>query len=353
MAKHPNLTTIDGQLYARVSYKDPRTGKWKSKTQRVKNAKEGRAVAAKLKEQYASITPAQLDAETMTFSDLLTQYPKSLPAWYVAPLRERFGSERLQAIDYAMLQAFRAARLSVPHKNTGQPRAETSINREMEVLRRLFGFAVKRGWLARNPFNQGDTLLPKSAETPRARIPTDDEINRLLEHATGPRAHLRPLIFAALDTGLRKGKLLGLTLAQIDLENRLLDLGKPVVRNKKHPQFVGLTNRLARELEAWLALYTPGADEPLFGIRSDFKRAWKTLCKLAQVTDLHFHDLRHWAATNAVLAGLPKDLVKKQIGHATDEMFDRYLNIDARIARQFAATLDAYANSHGYSQVDS
>lgn len=340
-----NLTTIDGQLYARIKYKDPRTGRWRTKTQRVKTAKEGREVAAKLREKYAKITPAQLDAETMTFGDALDRFPRPLEKWFAALFREAFGVKLLRDIDYTALAAFREERLKIKHRYTGQPRAIRSTNAEVGALLRVFTFAHKRGWIARNPFNDGDSLLGKAEENQRDRIPTDDEINRLIEHAVAPRAHLRPLIFAALDTGLRKGKLFTLTKAQIDLENKLLDLGKPATKGKKHPRFVGITERLAKELEAWFAVYEVPEGEPIFGIKDDCKTSWATLCKLARVTDLHFHDLRHWYATNAILAGLPKDLVMKQTGHTQQRTFDRYFNVDEEIARRVALALDMHAGN--------
>jgi integrase len=344
--KEPNLAEIDGQLYARVSYKDPRTGRWKSKTKRVKNRLEGRTVAAKLREQYARATAAQLDAETMTFGELLDNYPKPLPAWYSTPLRDWFGLQKLQAIDYAALNRFREHRLTVPTKTTRDKevkklRAVASINREMEVLRRVLIYAHKQGWIARNPFSQGDSLLPKAAEGHRDRIPNDDEINRLLEYAIGPRAYLRPLIFAAMDTGLRRGKLLALTLAQIDFDRGLIDVGKRKVRTKKHPRFVGMTARLMAELRDWLGTRESWEPDQLIFAIGDFKRAWGTLCRLAKVYDLHFHDLRHRYATNTVLAGVPKELAMKQGGWSEESTFDRYFNVDAQIARSVAEALDS------------
>jgi integrase len=349
--KEANLIEIDGKPYVRINYKDPRTGKWKSKYRRVQNARKVQEAAVDLRKKYGKPTPEQLDAEKMTFGDLLDAYPKPLAKWYVTLFRDWFGQMKLQAIDYAALQAFREHRLTVPHKTTlnkdvKKPRTVATINREMGALLRLFTFARKREWIPRNPFTQGDSLLPKAEETSRDRIPTAEEINRLLEHSTGPRRHLRVLIIAALDTGLRKGKLLTLKRPQIDLDNRLIDLGRPTVRNKKHPRFVGITERLAVELESWFDDYNPPDNEPVFGIKDDCKKAWATLCRLARVNDLHFHDLRHWHATNAIMAGLPKDLVMKQTGHTENATFDRYFNVDAEIAKAFARALDAHAGTN-------
>ncbi len=250
--KETNLTEIDGKLYARVGYKDPRTGKWKSKYKRVQTKAEGRAQAVELRRQYSRPRAEQLDAEKMTFNDLLDAFPRKFEKYFAEMYREYFGAMKLRAIDYTTLKAFREKRETVKHRYTDELRCVATINREMEILRRLFNYAAQEDWITRNPFKQGEALIKLNEEVPRDRIPTDDEINRLLDHATGPRRHLRVLIFAALDTGLRRGKLLRLKRPQIDLENRLLDLGRPTARNKRHPRFVGITERLARELAAWL-----------------------------------------------------------------------------------------------------
>jgi len=346
--KETYFTEIDGKLYVRLPYQDS-SGKWRSKYKRVANPTEGRKMIAKLQSQLVSSAP--VEAEKMTFAQLMERYPRPLAPWYKKLFLGSFGAVKLQKIDYAALVAFREKRAQVPHKATiskqsPQPRTVATLNREMEALRRLFVFAHKQGWIARNPFNVGDGLICKSLEEHRERIPTDDEINRLLEYAVEPRAHLRPLIIAALDTGLRKGKLLTLTRAQIDLEKGVIDLGRPKVRNKKHPRFVGITARLKRELQDWFSTHPDlQPAERIFRINDDFKRAWRTLCRLARVADLHFHDLRHWYATNAILAGLPKDLVMKQTGHTENATFDRYFNVDQEIARLVAKALDSAAKT--------
>lgn len=337
------FTEVKGALYVRIPYQDA-TGKWKSKYKRVTSKAEGRKIAAELKTKLQQNGHAPVTAEKMTFAQLVERYPRPMPAWYKQLFLDSFGPRKLQSIDYAALLKFREQRAQVKHKATKEPRTVATLNREMETLRRLFVFAHKQGWIQRNPFNVGEGLITKAQEHHRDRIPTDDEINRLLEHAVEPRAHLRPLIIAALDTGLRKGKLLTLTKAQINLETNLLDLGRPKVKNKKHPRFVGITKRLRRELEDWLTAHPElKDDEPIFGITDDCKRSWRTLCKLAKVTGLHFHDLRHWYATNAIMAGLPKDLVMKQTGHTESATFDRYFNVDEEIARRVALALDEQA----------
>lgn len=55
----------------------------------------------------------------------------------------------------------------------------------------------------------------------------------------------------------------------------------------------------------------------------DFRKAWATACKAANVV-AHFHDLRRTAARNMIAAGTPQVVAMKITGHRTDAMFRRY-----------------------------
>jgi len=77
-------------------------------------------------------------------------------------------------------------------------------------LRAILRYAKGEGLIDRSPFENVSTpLISKADETKRDRILSSGEEERLLIVRGDPvRAHLRPLIIAALDTGCRKGELL-------------------------------------------------------------------------------------------------------------------------------------------------
>jgi integrase len=55
----------------------------------------------------------------------------------------------------------------------------------------------------------------------------------------------------------------------------------------------------------------------------EFRKSWKTACRLAGVRRL-FHDLRRSAARNMLNAGVPQAIAMQITGHKTDSMFRRY-----------------------------
>ena len=56
----------------------------------------------------------------------------------------------------------------------------------------------------------------------------------------------------------------------------------------------------------------------------DIKRTFKTVCKLADVKNMRFHDLRHTAATRMVDAGIQLPVVKRILNHANIQTTMRY-----------------------------
>lgn len=391
-----------GLPYVRLNYKDERTGEWKSHEKRVDTIEEAIDAYEELKRKVGA-QPKDYDPEKITFDELLAEFKKAkkIKEWYSAPLEEHFGKRRLKTITYGDLTEFREKREAVPNKVNGEPRKPATINREMEALREILLYAVRHEWLAKNPFTKGPTLIPKSEEESRNRIPSPEEEAKILEWcanlndwaaskreakgiteeqfaeqlgadameriradkgikdadiskvahvlgedpekawevARGKRGHLRPILIALKDTGLRKGALLSLTWARVNFEELLLEIPKGP-RNKKRPPQIGMTDRLRDEL---LKLWEDSDKKPtskIFGDIKDFKRAYESVCVLAGVEDLHIHDWKHGFATDLVEANVDERLAMIAAGHTNAETHAIYTNIDKRLARTVAESLN-------------
>lgn len=153
-----------------------------------------------------------------------TKAPKS----YLKNLNEAFGGMLLNEIKPRNLVQYKLQRLATKTR-AGNDRRIASVNRELQQMRTVFNYAVANDFIdARdNPFSKlkGEKLIDKRVERRRERLLSFAEEMALLDQCTGPRAHLRPILIVAMDTGLRRNELLTLEWAKdISFERRRITL---------------------------------------------------------------------------------------------------------------------------------
>lgn len=354
----------DGKIYARLVYFD-NEGNKKEKQQRVANITEGRELLKKMIRELDDHGSKHLDAAKMTFEELAAFYqenyitkPKYKDGRKISGLRgkrqvdqqlntvkKHFGAQKIRSITYASLEKYKNTRLNTekPRKDATQPIKTLSvayINRELALIRRMFNVAVQQGWLTKNPFSAGTGLVSAADEVKRERIVTKEEEARLLEFCVGRRAHLRPVIICALDTGMRYSEIAKLTWIDIDLFNKVIKVQALNTKTLKSRQ-VPITTRLEQELNL---LWKPGKQltDKVFGIGTTIKTPFGNARTDAGLSDLHFHDLRHTAATRMIEAGVPLQQVGRILGHTQANTTYRYVNANADTAKQVAKALDAW-----------
>ncbi len=204
-----------------------------------------------------------------------------------------------------------------------------SINLEITILKHLFGRAVKWEYLAKDPAKD----LRKLRENPgRTRFLSEEEIESLLAAcrpesqpgATSPLllSYLRPLVLLALNSGMRRGEILGLTRRDVDWENRVATLRRTKNGDARH------------------VFLNEGAISALHGIppRLDSDRffpftgeqvtmAFRRACKRAGIPDFRFHDLRHTFASYHAMAGIQARGLQDLLGHRDGRMTTRYSHL--------------------------
>ena len=101
----------------------------------------------------------------------------------------------------------------------GTTRKPSTINRELQIISRIFSLAIRYRVTDRNPCSEV-SLLPENNK--RIRYLLDEEENQLLSVLTGPRGHLLPLVILAIGTGMRRGDLFTLTWERVDFQRGLV-----------------------------------------------------------------------------------------------------------------------------------
>jgi len=159
----------------------------------------------------------------------------------------------------------------------------------------------------------------------RGKSPLPDREGDMLDH-------LRPLVLIALNTGLRRGELLGLTWGAVNLSGKLLTVVAETAKSG-HTRRVPLNSEALETLTAWYARHgSPSADTFVFpgpyGERMQrIDTSWAALVEAAGLKDFRLHDCRHHFASKLVQAGVDLYTVKELLGHSEIAMTERYSHL--------------------------
>jgi integrase len=357
----------NGGFVARVTFTDSE-GKRHDIKRNVKNVTAGWDKCKEMLREFDDHGATSLTTDIRTFADLAAEYEKTelVEPQYVndkkinglrsykalkgtlAQPKDHFKNKPLKEITYRQLEQFRIKRFNTPivlSDGTTRTRSAASVNRELALMRRMFKIAVQEGWITKDPFAAGKSLISLSDEVVRDRILSLEEENRLMAWVSAEeRSHLRPVVICALDTGMRRGEILSLRWENVDLEKRTINI-KAMNTKTLRARAVPISDRLAQELIQIRKVNTERvfANERVFQV-GNFKRAWATACRLAKIEDLHFHDLRATFATRLIAKGLANSLVAKILGHSSTAMTDRYTRTDDTIIKQAAELLNRKVN---------
>lgn len=358
----------EGLWIARKRYRDP-SGVWREKKRLAASHREAKEALQAIRDEIASDARSHSsDARGRTFKELADFYEREYvkpPAYlgerkvaglrshvrvrqHLDVLREHFGAAPLDRLSYDDLRRYKERRLQTRTKQHTD-RSVSAINNELRILRRALNIAVRKDWIAENPFRRGDALICAADEVKRERILTRDEEAALLAQCVGGRSHLRALVVCALDTALRRNEQITLTWEDVDLEGRTIRVR---ARNAKRglTRTVPVTARLLAELTALrkAAESAPRFKEAsrVFQVNS-FREAWNGARTKAKLTDVRWHDLRHTAITWMLEAGMNPAGVMKVSGHTQWTTFMRYVNTNEETAREAARLLDAHHEATG------
>ncbi len=157
---------------------------------------------------------------------------------------------------------------------------------------------------------------------------------------TARRAHLRPLILLAINTGMRRGELLSLAWRNVDFQRGVIHVTNTKTgRDRDVPM-----NSEVRSI--LLELQRQNEDEAFVfrnrktGVNlTDVKHGFNGACTDAGLDDFRFHDLRHTAGTRLADAGADAFTIAEILGHATLQMTKRYTHATDERKRQAVEAL--------------
>jgi integrase len=263
--------------------------------------------------------------------------------YYAVRLRQSFGGRALSQIKRQDVRAYIEQRKK-------QGIAAGTINRETGLLSSMFNYArTQWDWEIPNPAQRQRLKEPEG----RKRFATVAEARMLIaaaeKHDRAP--YLADLIRLALNTGCRKGELLGLTWERVDLRSATLRLGGKDTKNGKarmvplnaeaRAALLRRANYRAEHCPGGRWVFSGKGGERLASINS----SWPKVREEAGLEDFHFHDLRHTCGSWLVQAGVQLAEVKEILGHSTIRMTERYAHMAPENLRAAVDRLPSCPNS--------
>ncbi|HYW70027.1 MAG TPA: site-specific integrase, partial [Pyrinomonadaceae bacterium] len=239
----------------------------------------------------------------------------------------------LREIQPLDIERFKTKRLATKTKHDTD-RAPASVNREFEMLSRIFTLAMSLGKADSNPCSKVEKF---KLDNERYRYLEPEEEATLMTKLIDKRRHLVDLVILALGLGLRKREELNLRRDQIDLFRKVVTASRTKgKRNREIPMEV-LDDRVRPILMRLCA--RKKADEYLFvnpktgKPYTDIKKAFASACEKAKVNDLEWHDLRATFCTRLAIAGYDAFTIKEIMGHRDMKTTERYIRA-ARLIKE-------------------
>ncbi len=203
-----------------------------------------------------------------------------------------------------------------------KPRSPASVNRDLACLSKILSMAFDNELIDSNPMRPV-RLLKESPS--RERFITADEEKRLFTQLTGRRDHIRSVVTIALNTGMRRGEILGLQWEHVNFLARTVFIARSKTGRTRT---IPMNDVVLKELTALKQDAEP--KEFVFsnsrtGVNIDsIKTGWRNACEEAGLVNLRFHDTRHTFATCLRANGVHEWDIRDLLGHTSVRMTSVY-----------------------------
>lgn len=239
-------------------------------------------------------------------------------------------------------------------KNSKEGKGYSQLNSLKGFLKPAYQFGIEMGWVEANPFAFGMGVLVDDSETRNAITPKD--MRRFLDFVWSSRHYRKyfDVMYILFCTGMRISEFCGLTVDDIDLENKVISIGRELMYKshigryldsvktenavRKVPMIPGvdiafehlLSNRpcFDTEPEVWdakhevsasgfLTFTRPGKPCMETDIAHYFERAVDRFNSIYknEIPEITPHVCRHTFISNMVSRGMPLAKLREMVGH--------------------------------------
>ena len=305
-------------------------------------------------EMDRGIYVSRKEAENTPLEDALDRYEREIipskKGGHIEAVRIRnwkrssLAKRSLASIQGKDVATYRDTRLKGNEEKGTKPAAPNTVRLELAILSHVFTIAIKE-WGMGGIINPVLHIRQPPPGKARERRVTPDEIEYIVNHTESPT--LANIVRIAVETGMRRGEIVGMTWGMVNLKKRTVTL--PETKNGDRrivplsPEAVRILEGIPRRIdgEVW------GLDDPhsvTTAFRKAVARARAAYLKDFEgkrngeknakpdpsfLLDLTFHDLRHEATSRFFEKGLNPMQVAAITGHKTLQMLKRYTHLKA------------------------
>ena len=381
--KRIGKTKVTYEVIIETGSRDPVTGK----RQRIyKTYKQKKDAVKALNETVHSLNHGcYADAHNMSFSTLADKWAESKKynlkestksrymqqlEWYILP---KIGKYPVDCLGADILQKYINEIYQNPPtvKNRGKPLSPKTIRNIYFNLKSIFDYAVTLKLLSSNPCK--DVVLPK-IEKPDVQSFSEEEIKKILTCAKDTDLFFP--IYLLLNTGMRRGELLGLRWKDVHIDdsgNNTIDIvqtrisvaGKEVIdtpksrSSKRTIQLSSAAKDRFLDYRLWCrkVLLRRGksiSPDDYVIIRSDgttdspdnFSKRWRVFLKKNNIRPLKLHCLRHTCATMLLKGNIDVKTISSRLGHAdTNLVLNTYGHTLDSMSQKAADMIDEIINA--------
>lgn len=208
-----------------------------------------------------------------------------------------------------------------------KPRSGSTVNRYLAAFSAALGIAASEWqWITANPFSR---VRREKENGGRVRFLSPEERTALLEACKESRnKNLYLITVLALSTGMRQAEILSLTWEQVDQDRGVITLYNTKNGEIRVFPLVSLANTEFQKHGKVRNLKNPYVFVGRHLTYAQFPRgAWEAAIQRAKMTDFHFHDCRHSAASELAMNGASLHEIAAVLGHKTLAMVQRYAHL--------------------------
>jgi len=245
--------------------------------------------------------------------------------WAIKELCNHQNVQCLQDLSTARIESFKEHL-----KRSGS--SPNSVNIHLRHLSSIFGMVVKWGLLAKNPFSG---IAKFKTEKKPPRFLTKEQIEILLEIAKKQGRDLYLVFLLGIFSGLRKNEIVNTRWEWFNFERRTItltplgDFHLKTYECRTLPLHSRIEEALLPEHQNEGYIFQPDKTEHHWQYRYEFKTAFNTVCRKAELNWVTPHVLRHTFASQLASAGVSLYKISQWLGRSNFSTTQIYAHLQA------------------------